>query len=620
MAGYLPVPPDAAFEFAKGACPFPERDRDAAERGGGVGDRADQDPAMRAVAGPGLDLYRVAFEHAAVGMLILSPDGARIQDANVTLCALLGHVPGSLAGLSLSVVGDTVHPMPAGIRSWRRADGSSVNVRIRASDGLSGAKHILVVEPVDADEIVRAEQNRDALTAAGLGEWRWDTGTGLVTLSRRAAHILGYPPGHTVTWAALSALVEDGETGWIRTLVRQSATARQPYAFECRFRRGPDRRRIWIGARGQATTGPDGRLTGMVGVIQDITKRVEDRDALRGREQRLRIAASLAALGIFEWHMLDDQAIWENERMFEIFGRTAADGAVGKSEFLDDVLHPEDRQAVRSAISAALREDAVLHTTGRIRRKSDGAWRTIDLAGRFERDAPNRLPHRLIGVVADVTDKRIAEERQTLLIRELHHRVKNTLATVQAIVGSTARTASSIETFYEAFVGRIMSLAHTHSVLTEDTWQTASLRNLLTNELKPYAEGPLNGTSDARITLDGPPVDLASEIAVPVGMAIHELTTNAAKYGALSTRDGRVAIAWCVLPEGPAGTLRFTWCETGGPAVRPPSRQGFGSRLLQRVLTTQVRAEVSTDYPPEGFRLTMLAPLPPRNDTLNPLT
>lgn len=213
----------------------------------------------------------------------------------------------------------------------------------------------------------------------------------------------------------------------------------------------------------------------------------------------------------------------------------------------------------------------------------------------------------------------MAEERRILLIRELHHRVKNTLATVQAIVGSTARTASSIESFYEAFVGRIMSLAHTHSVLTEDTWQTASLRILLANELKPYADGALEEGSDGRVELDGPPVDMASDIAVPIGMAIHELTTNAAKYGALSTREGRVSIAWSLEPGGPAGILRFSWIESGGPAVTPPARQGFGSRLLQRVLTAQVRAEVTMSYPPEGFRLTMLAPLPARNYALNPL-
>ena len=357
----------------------------------------------------------------------------------------------------------------------------------------------------------------------------------------------------------------------------------------------------------------------VVGVLQDVTTRVEARDALRESEERLRIATSLAELGIFEWHMLDDQAVWENERMFAIFGRHPEEGALGKREFLSTVLHPDDRPAFRQAISTALREDSTLQASGRIQRAHDGAWRIIDMAGRFESDAPHRLPRRLIGVVADVTERRIAEERQALLIRELHHRVKNTLATVQAIVGSTARTASSIESFYEAFVGRIMSLAHTHSVLTEDTWQTASLRNLLENELRPYGDGAPDGPGTKRIALDGPAVDLASEIAVPIGMAIHELTTNAAKHGALSTQEGRVAITWSVMEDAGGKTLHLEWSESDGPPVRPPTRQGFGSRLLQRVLTAQVRADIAASYPPEGFRLTMTAPLPARTEGLNPL-
>jgi two-component sensor histidine kinase len=228
------------------------------------------------------------------------------------------------------------------------------------------------------------------------------------------------------------------------------------------------------------------------------------------------------------------------------------------------------------------------------------------------------LPRRLIGVVADVTDRRIAEDRQNLLIRELHHRVKNTLATVQAIVGSTARNATSVASFYEAFVGRIVSLAHTHALLTGATWQVASLRDLLANELKPYADDDPD-IRDARVTLNGPAVELSSEIAVPIGMAIHELTTNAAKYGALSTGTGRVAVSWEIEPDGAYGTLRFEWRESGGPPVTPPNRQGFGSRLLERVFTTQVRAVVEIEYPPEGFRLTMRAPLPAHNDTLNPV-
>ncbi|WP_430910999.1 HWE histidine kinase domain-containing protein [Methylobacterium sp. sgz302541] len=571
-----------------------------------MGERAERDPEATE------DLHRAAFAEAAVGLAVLSVDGLTVRDANAALCGLLGYRPGTLAGRPVASLRDA----PAsgnGIETWRRADGAPLDVRVRAN----GA--VLVVEEVDPDEAVRAEQNRAALTAAGLGEWRWDTASGRLILSRRAAQILGHPPGPSLTWPALRAMFAPGEARRVRRILARAFARGRHYTLECRMHRAQDGRAIVVGARGEPVRAADGTLAGMVGVLQDVTTRVEARDALTGREQRLRVATSLARLGIFEWHMLEDEAIWENERMFSIFGRSPEDGTVGKTEFLYEILHPEDRAAVRLAISRALKEDEILHVTARIRRKSDGAWRVIDMAGQFERDAPRRLPRRLIGVVADVTDQRRAEERQTLLIRELHHRVKNTLATVQAIVGSTARNASSIETFYDAFVGRIMSLAHTHSVLTEDTWQTADLRGLLVNELKPYAEADEGALLDARVRLDGPPVDLTSEIAVPIGMAIHELTTNAVKYGALSARAGRLAVTWELLPRGPNGTLRFDWRESGGPPVAPPRRQGFGSRLLQRVLTTQVQAEVTTDYPPEGFRLTMLAPMPERNEALNPL-
>jgi two-component sensor histidine kinase len=210
----------------------------------------------------------------------------------------------------------------------------------------------------------------------------------------------------------------------------------------------------------------------------------------------------------------------------------------------------------------------------------------------------------MIGVVQDITERKHAEERQALLIRELHHRVKNTLATVQAIVGSTARTASTIDEFYQAFVGRIVSLAQTHTLLTEDYWQTASLHQLLKNELGPYDDEGVK-----RVTIEGPAVELTSDAAVPIGMAIHELTTNAAKYGALSD-GGCVEVRWELKEQGERPMLHFSWTESGGPPVKPPKRQGFGSRLLQRVLATQLQAEVHMDFAPEGLRFSIVMPVP----------
>src|SRR5918997_5660624 len=156
------------------------------------------------------------------------------------------------------------------------------------------------------------------------------------------------------------------------------------------------------------------------------------------------------------------------------------------------------------------------------------------------------------GILQDITDRKHAEQRQHLLIRELHHRVKNTLATVQAIVGSTARTASSIDEFYQGFVGRIVSLARTHNLLTEDLWQKAALEELIQTELGPYED-----EARTRITIEGPHLELPSEAAVPIGMAIHELTTNAAKHGALSTFGGQVDVKWAVEPGDEQPRLRF---------------------------------------------------------------
>jgi two-component sensor histidine kinase len=204
----------------------------------------------------------------------------------------------------------------------------------------------------------------------------------------------------------------------------------------------------------------------------------------------------------------------------------------------------------------------------------------------------------------EIEDRKQAQTQQSLLIRELHHRVKNTLATVQAVVGATARSALSIDDFYQAFVGRIISLANTHSLLTEAVWQTASLRDIMEKELRPY-----NDVRGQRITLTGPAVELPSEAAVPIGMAIHELTTNAAKYGALSVSRGKVAVSWETEPAEEGTRLRLVWEESGGPEVSTPTRQGFGSRLLHRVLATQLNAKVDMDFRPEGLRVALDAVL-----------
>jgi PAS domain S-box-containing protein len=206
-----------------------------------------------------------------------------------------------------------------------------------------------------------------------------------------------------------------------------------------------------------------------------------------------------------------------------------------------------------------------------------------------------------VNMLVDITERKQAEEQKNLLIRELHHRVKNTLATVQALMNSTLRASASLEEFRDAFTGRVVALSKTHTLLLDDHLQAVSFRELLCNELEPFDDGTCR-----RVILNGPAVRLPSDLAVSVGMAIHELTTNAVKYGALSALGGSVTVTWEVV-EG--RVLKFAWIERNGPPVTPPTRQGFGSQLLQRVLASQVQAEVTIDYAPDGLRVEASLPL-----------
>jgi two-component sensor histidine kinase len=203
-------------------------------------------------------------------------------------------------------------------------------------------------------------------------------------------------------------------------------------------------------------------------------------------------------------------------------------------------------------------------------------------------------------------ERRQAEETRALMVRELHHRVKNTLATVQAVVSSTARMAGTIAEFRQAVTDRIGALAKTHTLLVDNAWGGAALRDILWAELEPY------DTEHRRVTLEGPDAHVPAEVALAFGMAVHELTTNAAKYGALSLPAGRVHVSWSVQGKGDGRRLVLEWHEQDGPPVQPLPRRGFGSMLLERVLGQQLQGEVESDFRPEGLHVSIKVPLPQR--------
>lgn len=205
----------------------------------------------------------------------------------------------------------------------------------------------------------------------------------------------------------------------------------------------------------------------------------------------------------------------------------------------------------------------------------------------------------------DATDQALAAERQRLMIDELNHRVKNTLATVQSIAMQTARSHADPKTFAESFQARLMSLSHTHDLLTRSHWEGAELREVLEHETTAHGA--------ARVSLNGPALALAPSQALALGMILHELATNAAKYGALSAPGGRVLVDW-TLADQRNRRLSLTWRETGGPPVAPPARRGFGSRLIERSVRHDLAGEAELRYEPGGLVAEFSIPLDGRGN------
>ncbi|WP_372785705.1 sensor histidine kinase [Phenylobacterium sp.] len=204
--------------------------------------------------------------------------------------------------------------------------------------------------------------------------------------------------------------------------------------------------------------------------------------------------------------------------------------------------------------------------------------------------------------LTDVTERRNADARQRLLVNELNHRVKNSLATVQAIAAQSLRGADVSDEARERFMARLMALARANDVLVAETWTGASLTAVAAEMAKPHGDRE-------RFTIDGPDMHMGPETATAMALGLHELATNAAKYGALSTAEGHVSLTWAVDGEGEARRLRLTWREGGGPTVAEPETRGFGSRLIERGLARTLKAEVRLAYEPTGVVFTLAAPL-----------
>jgi two-component sensor histidine kinase len=252
-------------------------------------------------------------------------------------------------------------------------------------------------------------------------------------------------------------------------------------------------------------------------------------------------------------------------------------------------------------MAVALKENRPVRGAEAIAERPDGTRRWFAPYPTPLRDSAGRLTG-AINMLVDITERKEAEREQKLLIDELNHRVKNTLATVQSLIAQTARSTDDIGDFQKTVEGRILALSHAHNQLSERRWTSAELSHLLRSGLEPYL-------ARGNVVLSGEPVQIPPQIALMVSMAVHELATNASKYGALSSPEGAINVNWAVKANGAGPRLRLCWHERNGPPVIEPGRKGFGTRLLERGIEMELGGSTLIEFASTGLRCEIEIPL-----------
>lgn len=373
------------------------------------------------------------------------------------------------------------------------------------------------------------------------------------------------------------------------------------YEAEYRIIRPSDGAERWIHAKAEIERDAAGAPLRLVGAHIDITKRKRAELAFEARTRELESVLATVPVGV--WFTYDPQ-VGEIRRNRAASRLMRLDPDAPASGLPDDVRILRDGRAAPLAelpLQRAMRGESATDEEFTLA-FADGSERHLLWSATALRDERGAV----VGAVAaalDITERKRAERHQRLLIHELNHRVKNTLATVQSIAAQSLRGSPSAGPVREAFEARLMALSRAHDVLTRESWEGASLREIVEGAVSPF-----RGPGEARFRLVGPDLRVAPRTALALAMSLHELGTNAVKYGALSGPEGEVAVEWSI-EDG--GSLRLSWRETGGPPVAPPTRRGFGTRLVERQLAAEFGGAVSLEFRPEGVVCAIEAPLEP---------
>ena len=420
---------------------------------------------------------------------------------------------------------------------------------------------------------------------------------GILWTNSAAGEMLGEQPG----WADLTGQTQAQYQGfgWADAVHPDDAAATLdawnaavarggPFVFEHRVRRHDGVWRDFL-VRAMAALEQDGSIREWIGVHTDITERKRADERLRESEARFRAMADSAPAPV--WMTSAAGGIEFANEAFAAFAGVQPEALLGDAWI--GLIHPDDllevgtrRAAARADLLAYGFEARFLCGDGVYRWMSANARPRIDERGQFQG---------YIGMAMDVTETKAAEARQRLLINELNHRVKNTLASIQSIARQTLRPDETPPHVRERLIDRLLAMSAAHDVLTRESWEGASIEEIVRQGLRPFVDED----EPDRIAAGGPALRVGASTALSLALAVHELATNAVKYGALSAPAGQVVVAWEDLGDGQA-VLR--WTESGGPPVHAPARKGFGTRLLDGGLTADLGGQPKLSFSAEGVR------------------
>jgi PAS domain S-box-containing protein len=440
----------------------------------------------------------------------------------------------------------------------------------------------------------------DALAAGQVMAFEWDTATGLTRRSDNAPLILGGKQSATETSRRNDFLrrVHPDDCERFKAHIRKLSPCRSSYVLTFRFVR-PDGVTVWLEETAKGEFDAAGRLLRLQGLTRDITERKEAELALAERTLQLALAERAALVGSVAFEVGPD-IMQISAGYAALHGLVEGTTVIPRSSW-QALVHPEDARRFdeirRRNFLNRMREYVIDYRI--IRPGGEVRWIEARSFASYHTDG---RPHRVVGVNIDITDRKRAEELQRTLNAELDHRVKNVLATVSAVAAHTLDASSSMHHFVASLDGRIRSMARTHELLSEGRWQGISLLGLVRRELAPYAAG-------TNTYVNGPDVILKAEAGQAMAMVLHELVTNAAKHGALSIKNGCVAIRWEQRLNGRRRShLVFEWAEIDGPSVAAPKSSGFGTSTIRDLIPYEFGGAVDLTFAPEGVKCRLELP------------